>query len=471
MSTQSTQSKHTPKHAIIIGSSLAGLLTARVLSKHFTQVTLLERDKINDQAEARKGQPQTRHLHGLLAKGLETMVGYFPTLIDDLTAGGARIADMGQGMRWYTFGGYRQQFQSGMLGALMSRPLLEWQIRRQVLALPNVTVIDACDVTALQTTADRTRITGVAITRRSQGHSGNQADWLLADWVVDASGRGSASPKWLDELGYPQPQTTMVKVNVGYATRIYRRKPGDLEGAELVMIAPDAPHGKRTGLIFPIEEDRWICTLGGWAGDHPPTDEDGFMAFAQSLPAPDIHQMLTRLEPLSAIYTYKFPSSLRRHYERMKRFPEGYLVLGDAICSFNPVYGQGMTSATLQAAALDALLSKRTVHVGLWRDFFKAAASVVDIPWQLAVGEDFRFPETEGKKPAGTELINAYVTKVHRATHYDPVVYTAFLKVMNLMASPTSLFHPKLLWRVLRGRSRVQPTVSAHTPEAAYAEF
>ncbi len=301
------------------------------------------------------------------------------------------------------------------------------------------------------------------------------ARWLtrqrLADLVVDASGRGSASPKWLAGLGYSQPQTSMVKVNVGYATRIYRRRPGDLAGAELLMVAPDAPHGKRTGLIFPIEGDRWICTLGGWAGDHPPTDEAGFMAFAHSLPAPDIHQMLTRLEPISAISSYKFPSSLRRHYERMKRFPEGYLVLGDAICSFNPVYGQGMTSATLQAAALEALLGKRTTHVGLWRDFFKAAASVVDIPWQLAVGEDFRFPETEGKKPAGTDLINGYVTKVHRATHHDPVVYTAFLKVMNLMAAPTSLFHPKLLWRVLRNHPRSQPAVSVQTPEVAYAEL
>lgn len=463
MMTQTTQLTQ----AIVIGGSLAGLLTARVLSNHFTQVTLLERDRINDQPEARKGQPQTRHLHGLLAKGLATMSTYFPTLVDDLTAGGAFVTDMGLGMRWHAFGGYRQQFKSGLIGALMSRPFLEWKIRRQVVALPNVQVIDECDVEGVVFSADHSRITGVEISRRN---GTQEKATLTADLVVDASGRGSASPKWLMAAGYAKPAESFVKANVGYATRLYRRQPGDLEGADLLMIASDPPHGKRTGLIFPVEGDRWICTLGGWAGDHPPLDEAGFMAFAQSLPAPDLYNMLKRLEPISADITpYKFPGSLRRYYEGLKRFPEGYLVLGDAICSFNPVYGQGMTSAAMQAAALDHLLANRSTLTGLWRDFFKAAAKVVEIPWQLAVGEDFRYPETEGKKPAGADLINAYVTKVHQATHQDTTVYTAFLKVMNLMEAPTSLFHPKILWRVLWRNRRSQTTAAMPQPEMAYS--
>lgn len=452
--------------AIVIGGSMAGLLTARILSNHFNQVLLLERDEIRDQPEARKGQPQTRHLHGLLAKGLTTMSTYFPTLVEDLRAGGAKVTDMGQGMRWYTAGGYRRQFDSGMIGALMSRPFLEWQIRRHVLALPNVQVIDQCDVAGLTTSADGQRVTGVTINRRT---GDQQPIVLAADLVVDASGRGSASPKWLAQVGYAKPTESFVKANVGYATRLYQRRPGDLEGADLLMIAPDAPHGKRTGLIFPIEGDRWICTLGGWAGDHPPADEAGFLAFAQSLPAPDLAQMLHRLEPISAIITHKFPGSLRHHYETLARFPEGYLVLGDAICSFNPVYGQGMTSAAMQAAALDELLTTRMTLVGLWRDFFKTAAKVVEMPWQLAVGEDFRFAETEGKKPVGTDLINAYVTKVHQATHHDTEVYRAFLNVMNLMAPPTSLFQPKILWRVVwRNRPGAMSTAT-HRREMVYS--
>ncbi len=444
--------------AVVIGGSMVGLLTARVLSNHYGQVILLERDKINDQ-------PQTRHLHALLTKGLETMLAYFPTLVDELTDGGAIITDIGQALRWHAFGGYRGQFPSGMMGALMSRPFLEWQIRRQVVALPNVQMIDECAVEGLVWNGDRSRVTGVTMQRRN-GDQG--VTTLTADLVVDASGRASASPKWLAAGGYAQPTESFVKVNVGYATRTYRRKPGDLEGAEFLIIAADPPHGKRTGLFLPMEGDRWGCTLGGWSGDHPPLDEAGFMAFAESLPAPDLHTILKRLEPLSESIPHKFPGSLRRHYEKLKRFPEGYLVLGDAICSFNPVYGQGMTSAMLQAAALDQLLSGRPALTGLWRDFFKTAAQVVEIPWQSAVGEDFRYPETEGKKPAGIALLNAYVPKVHQATHDDPTVYAAFLKVINLMATPMSLFHPNILWRVLWRKPRTQMVTPMHEPEMAY---
>ncbi len=439
------------QHALVIGGSLAGLLAARVLSNHFDKVTIVERDRITDLPESRKGQPQTRHLHGLLARGLEVMTDYFPDLPEALANGGAVLSDMAAAMRWHAFGGYRMQYQSGLTGVFMSRPFLEWQIRRRVLALPNVQILDQTSVAHLVTAADGRHVIGLKILRRTDP---NQRQVLNADLIVDASGRGSATPKWLSALGYPQPTESVVKVGVGYATRLYRRRPGELTGAAALIISPDPPAGKRMGLIFPIEDDRWICTLGGWAGDHAPVDEQGFMAFAQSLPAPDLYNLLGRLEPISDIVSHKFPSSLRRHYENLSRFPEGYLVMGDAVCSFNPVYGQGMTSAALQAATLDKMLADCHSLEGLWRSFFKQAAQVIDIPWQLAVGEDFRFPETEGKKAPGTDFINAYVTKVHQTTHHDPYVYGAFLKVMNLMAPPTSLFQPRIMWRVFRPQSK-----------------
>lgn len=436
-------------HVIVIGGSMAGMLAARMFSNHFDRVTVVERDAVNDAPEPRKGQPQARHLHGLLAKGLDLMTHYFPDLPDALAEQGAIFTDMGAGMRWHAFGGYRRQYESGLIGVLMSRPLLEWQIRRRVLALPNVILRDRCGVVNLLTATGGDRVTGVVLEDREQA---GEHEELLADLVVDASGRGSASPKWLAELGYAPPVQSEIKVSVGYATRLYRRCPGDLTDAALVMVAPAPPHGKRTGLIFPIEGDRWIVTLGGWAGDHPPTDEAGFIEFARTLPVPDIYNMLRRLEPLSEIITHKLPSSLRRHYEKLSRFPAGFLVMGDAICSFNPVYGQGMTSAVMQVAALDELLQEQRGLEGLaWR-FFQRAAKVIDTPWQLAVGEDFRFAETSGPKAPGTDLINAYVTKVHQATHHDTVVYGAFLQVMNLMKPPTSLFHPRIVWRVLNGR-------------------
>jgi 2-polyprenyl-6-methoxyphenol hydroxylase-like FAD-dependent oxidoreductase len=448
-----THGKRSGEHAIVIGGSMAGLMVTRVLSDHFTRVTMIERDKLNDSAEARKGQPQARHLHGLLAAGLETLSHYFPDLKEGLGAEGALFDDMGATMRWYAFGGYRLQYKSGLIGAMMSRPLLEWQIRKRVMALPNVETRDECSVLRLITAGDPKEVTGIEIEDRAQA---GRKEILNADLVVDAGGRGSAVPKWLAEMNYQPPQETEIKINVGYATRIYRRGPNDLPEGELLMISPQPPHDKRGGFMFPIEGDRWIVTLGCWSGDYPPTDEAGYLEFARSLAAPDIYNLISRIEPLSEILPYRFPCSLRRHYEKLTRFPAGLLVAGDAICSFNPVYGQGMTSATLQAAALDRVLQKQPERSNLARAFFKEAAKVVDIPWQLAVGEDFRYPETTGPKAPETDLINRYVERVHKATHSDPVVYGAFLQVMNLMKPPLSLFHPKIVWRVLRNKPSVQ---------------
>jgi 2-polyprenyl-6-methoxyphenol hydroxylase-like FAD-dependent oxidoreductase len=435
------------EQAIVMGASMAGLLTARVLSNHFAQVTILERDSVHDRPESRKGQPHTRHLHGLLATGFQIMTHYFPDLPEALTASGVLINDMAGAMQWYTHGGYRKRFHMGLDGTTMSRPFLEHLVRQRVLALPNVTLLDNCSVKELLATPDRQRITGVVVEQRNQG---KQATRLTADLIVDCMGRGSRTPQWLPELGYAPPPQSEVKVDVGYATRLYRRDPADPRGQQWMLITPEAPRETRFGGMFAIEGDRWIVTLGGWGGDHAPTEEAAYLDFARQLPAPDVYNVISREEPLSDILVHKFPASLRRHYEKLARFPEGYLVLGDAMCSFNPTYGQGMSVAAMQVVELDRLLAKRPSPSQLASAFFKQAAKVVDIPWQLAVGEDFRFPTTTGPKPPGTDLINRYVTRVNRATHHDEVVCAAFLRVMNLLAPPTSLFHPRIVWRVLR---------------------
>lgn len=455
MSTAPTLRKH---QAIVIGGSFTGMLAARVLSDHFEQVFVIESDKLNDRPEARKGQPQVIHSHGLLANGLAVLTRYFPGLTGTLREGGAVITDVGNAIRWYVAGGYRRQFESGLLIALMSRPFLEWQIRRRVAAIANVTILDQSKVAALLTASDGRLVTGVRAHHLAEQ---NREVALNAELVVDTTGRGSAAPRWLETLGYAKPEENAVKVGIGYTTRIYRRRPCDLVGAELMILAPVPPHNRRFGLIAPMEGDRWNLLLAGWAGDHAPADEAGFLEFARGLSAPDIYNMIPGLEPLTDFKTHKFPSNLRRHYEKLIRFPERFLVMGDAVCTFNPVYAQGMTSAALQAAALDEVLTGRGSLDGLWKPFFRGVSKVVDIPWRTAIGQDFRFQETRGKKAPATDLINVYLGKLHRATHRDPVLYGAFLKVMHMMAPHTSLFRPNILWRVLRGGVERTPQIDS----------
>ena len=324
---------------------------------------------------------------------------------------------------------------------------MEATVRGRVLALPNVEAVEGARVRGLLTTADKSRVTGVRFQR-----SGGSAEALQADLTLDASGRGSRTPVWLDALGYSRPAEDEIRIGVGYTSRCYRREPSDLGGDFGAIITGTPPHERRMGTVLRIDGDRWHVTLSGFLGDHAPADEAGFLAFARSLPAPDVYGFLKGADPVSEFATYRFPSSLRRRYERLARFPEGVLVTGDALCSFNPIYGQGMSVAALEALALrDSLAEQRESLDGLRRRFFHRAAKVVDTPWGLAAGADFAYPEVEGKRPFGTVLTTRYVARLHAVAAHDEVVCRAFFEVINLLAPPASLFRPRIAFRVLRG--------------------
>ena len=447
-------------HALVMGASMGGLLTARVLSTYFKRVTIIERDVVNRQPESRRGQPQTRHLHGLLPGGFKVLNSYFPDLSEALSEAGASVFDFTERMVWYTHGGYKKKFTMNLPAVTMSRPLLEHLIRERVLALPNVTLLDNCPVKHLTSTPDKKRVTGVVVESRDNQNPGP----ILADLVVDVTGRGSRSPAWLKELGYEAPATTEVKAKVGYATRSYQRNPADAS-PNWYLYTPEAPKETRFGAMLPVEGNRWMISVGGWHSDAAPTDEAGFLEFVRALPMPELYEIVSQSQPLTDLTSYKFSSSLRRHYETMTRFPLGYLVLGDAMSSFNPTYGQGMTSAALQAQALDEVMDAHPHDRNLAKRFFRQAARVIDTPWQLAVGEDFRFPETVGQRPVGNGPLNRYIARIQRVTQTDEVVCAAFINVMSLLKPPTTLFHPRILWRVLTASTVTTSTKSIKASE------
>ncbi len=435
--------------AIVIGASIGGLLAARALADFFERITLIERDTFPPEGEHRKGVPQSWHTHVLLLRGGEILERFFPGLTADLVARGAPLIDRPEKeLIWFDGGGYHARFtnEDGKIGALgASRPLLEGYVRQRVLALPGVQAIEQCDVLGLAPCESGSRVRGVRILRRA---GGSAEEVLEADLVVDAGGRGSRAVKWLEELGSPPPEEERVTVDLGYSTRLYRRRPDHLDGAKAVVIAA-SPAQRRGGVMMAQEDNRWIVSLSGFAGDHPPQDERDFLAYARSLAAPDIYNVIKDAEPLSEAIPYRFKASLRRRYETLERFPEGVLVFADAICSFNPIYGQGMSVAAIEALDLQQELRKGTD--GLWRRFFRRAARSIDNPWQIVVSSDLRFREVEGKRTPDIRLINAYLARLHRAAHRDPVVARAFNEVASLVASPRSLIRPRVVWRVLRG--------------------
>jgi 2-polyprenyl-6-methoxyphenol hydroxylase-like FAD-dependent oxidoreductase len=433
------------QHALVMGGSFAGLLTARVLSNHFAKVTIVEKDPVLHEPHSRKGQPQTRHLHGLLPSGLGILSHYFPSLTKEIEDHGANVIDFAQTMNWYAYGGFKKTFVMGIDGVSISRPLLEHLVRERVLALTNIQLLDGTVVKQITTSQDLQEVTGIVAEEKSSG----RREILNADLIVDATGRGSHTPLWLKELGYGELQVNEIKINVVYTTCLYKRDPEDVRGKSWMLCSPQIPKEARFGAVFPIEGNRWMVTVGGWHGEHAPAEENGFLTFVKSLPNPNIYDIVSKSEPQSEFMTYNFPYSIRRYYERLKRFPLRYLVLGDAISSFNPIYGQGMSSACLQAVVLDKVLSENIDGEKMAKTYFKRIAKIIDNIWQIATGEDFRFPQTIGKRPLGINMVNKYITQVHRATIKDEIVCKAFLKVMALLEPPASLFQPGILWRVM----------------------
>ncbi|WP_245180686.1 NAD(P)/FAD-dependent oxidoreductase [Haloarcula amylovorans] len=426
--------------AVVVGAGIAGLLAARVLDDAFEAVTVVERDSLPDGPRVRDGVPQARHVHVMLEAGRATLGDLFPGYRTDLLSAGGLEIDGARDVSFYAEDGFLADGPEPLPHYAATRPLYEWLVRDRLAELDGVTVRDECQYAGYLTDAEAKRVTGIVV--RNEARATEELDATL---VVDATGRPSRTPAWLDEHGYTPPVADEVHIDLAYST-IFVDRPTDDKRAYLVTPTGAQP---RAAGVLPVEDDRWVVTLGGVHGDHPPTDGEGFAAFAASLPVSDVNDLLDEHAWVSEdIAHYPFPANRRYRYETLDRFPEGLLVVGDGVASFNPLYGQGMSVAALEALLLHDTLRTDGLE-NLAPRFFERSEDVVDIAWAMAVGADFQFPQTTGPKPRGTDLLNHYVARLNRKAQTDGRLRDAFMRVMMMERPPSTLFRPGILWRVL----------------------
>jgi len=442
--------------AVVIGASMSGLLIAKVLSGHFGQVEIVERDRLPDRPEFRNGVPQSRHAHVLLRAGLDALDRLFPEFATELERAGAVPIEPPREMPWLNAAGWSGRFGAGLSILTSSRELTESLVRNRVKAIPNVAFRTRTEVVGL--TIQEGRVSGVrARARDGLRPDSSQAVELEADLVVDASGRMSKTSEWLEESGYDRPREVTISSHLGYASRIFKRPSRRLDWKGLLIgSTPDAPRGAG---VLPLEGDRWIVTLGGYGrASNPPIDEPGYNEFIRSLRSQVLFNALRDVEPLSQIYGYARTENVRRYYELLRRRPDRLLVIGDATCCFNPIYGQGMSIAGLAALAVDRSLRKSADP--LQRDTLisaqRAIARVCGDAWLLATGEDLRYATTDGGRGATRpheRAIQLYLNRVILRSNQDVIVSRALTRVIHLLDPPTALFRPGVIARVLMNRS------------------
>jgi 2-polyprenyl-6-methoxyphenol hydroxylase-like FAD-dependent oxidoreductase len=437
---------HVGDRVVVLGGSMAGVLAARVLAEAYAEVLVVDRDQLAGVTGYRRGVPHGRHAHGLVARGHQILEGQFPGLTQDLIAAGVRPGDFNGDIRWYFNGRRIRPGESGLLSVPATRPILEHHVRERVRAIPNVTFLERHDILGLESTSDGSRILGVRVQRQAEGGT---ADVLFADLVVDTTGRGSRTPAWLAELGYPRPEEDRVKIGLAYTTRHYRLRSDPFDG-DLAIIPAATPEHPRGAFFYylPDSTDCVELSLTGILGDHPPTDPDGFLAFVKSLPIPEIYHAIRDAEPLDDPVSFRYPASIRRRYERLARFPAGLLVMGDAVCSFNPIYAQGMTAAALESLALQRRLALGVEPQPL--AFFADIAGEIDSPWEFSAGADLGYAGVEGRRTAKIRIANAYVARLQRAATHDATLTNAFIRVAGLIDPPQALLRPGNALRVLR---------------------
>ena len=438
------------RRAVVVGSGLAGLLAARVLLDHFDQVTILDRDRFPDTPEHRKGVPQSYHAHGLLLHGRDIIEQLFPDIDTELRAHGASPARDSVPLQVVCPFGPLPITPMHDEFIMYSRVLLEFLLRQRLTRdYPHLQVLPEVDALGLLTDAGG-QVSGVQVRHRN----GSGPDTLESDLVVDASGRGSKAPEWLATLGYgPVPEQSITS-GIGYASRFYAKPEGFPGYWTGVVINGRSPHNRRAGLILDVERGQWHVTLGGFANAAPPLDETGFLQWARDLPDPTIYEAIRIARPLTPIRGFRTPTNRLRHFDRLPGWPAGIVVTGDAVCAFNPIYGQGMTVAATDALVLRTCLRHYAAGTkpGFERAFQRRLATNVAIPWFVASMEDLRWPGVEhhGTTPQlGTTMARRWIDLMLRAAVRNRHLADKYVDVIMMNAHPRVLFSPGVIARVL----------------------
>jgi 2-polyprenyl-6-methoxyphenol hydroxylase-like FAD-dependent oxidoreductase len=439
------------RQAVVIGAGMGGLAAAGALAGFFEHVIVLERDELPGDAVDRPGTPQGRHNHALLAGGQRALGELFPGFEEDLAQAGAvplrANADICAEMPGF------DPFPQRDLGwhvFSMSRPLIELTARRRVERLPHVTLRSRCRAHALEASGygRAAAVTGV----RCEDAEG-RSETMPADLVVDASGRGRLTYDLLEAVGLPQPAETVIGVDIGYATAVFAipdHAPADWKA---VLTMPQAPESSRGALLLPLEGgERWMVSVGGRYGEKPPGDAEGLLDFARQLRTPTIYNAIRYAAPLSTVARFAFPASIWRHFERLQAFPQGLLSFGDAICRFNPVWGQGMTVAAQEAVLLGRLLGTiaggSRPLAGVAPAFFAETSGLIETPWGQAAVPDFVMPETRGERPPDFENQLRFGGALARLAAEDPEVHKLMVEVRHLIRPSSDLRAPDLVARV-----------------------
>jgi len=434
------------RQAVVIGAGMGGLTTVGALADRFDQVVVLERDTLPADPAYRVGTPQARHVHALLLSGQRALSELFPGFEQDLARAGAVPLRAGFDVRIERpgFDPFPQR-DLGLLSYALSRPTIERTVRRRVEGLANTTLRQRCRVQEVLATPNGETVTGV----RYENENG-ASETILADLVVEASGRGALTSALLQSIGHPLPEETTIGIDLGYATCVFSIPddvPTDWKG---VMTFGQAPQNSRGGLMLPLEGNRWMVTIVGRHDDVPPGDAEGFLTYAGALRTPTIYNAIRRAKRVDGVARYGFPESVRRHFERLEVFPRGLLPIGDAICRFNPVYGQGMSVAALEACLLRKLLetgAEPDPIACLARNFFAEVQTLIDTPWSVAVF-DFAFPDTRGQRPPDFETTLKFGIALTRLAAEDPAIHKLTAEVQNLL-KPRSVYRdPALVQRV-----------------------